>query len=365
MASAKQLPSGSWRVQAKKTIDGKQIRKSFVVSPKDCGGSDKKAILQAELLAREWMLDAELDAHRTTVKQAFETYIDNKRNVLSPSTIADYERMPKHFEEILMIDINDITSKVIQAIINDFAIKGLSAKTIKNRINFLTTSLNFAGVDKRFRLTMPKAITPDLLPPEPSEFSRLLSMASPEEKLTIILAGLYTLRRGEIGGLCGEDLLWDLNSIYVHSSRVKDSNKKWIRRNMPKNLNSVRVIQIDPEIMKLFPKVGPKEYVIDLTPDAITRRFERLAKKACVNCRFHDLRKYAASIRSEIMPSKYVEADGGWKKDSKVMRTIYDKPFKEKRNEYSKLFNKKVVNEYASELFDNLGHTQGHTNFEN
>ena len=35
MASAKKLNSGSWRVQVKKVIDGKTIKKSFTVSPKD------------------------------------------------------------------------------------------------------------------------------------------------------------------------------------------------------------------------------------------------------------------------------------------------------------------------------------------
>jgi integrase len=190
-----------------------------------------------------------------------------------------------------------------------------------------------------------------LSPPEPSEFHRLLALASPEEKLTIILAGLYTLRRGEIAGLCGEDLLWDLNSIYVHTSRVQNDQKEWVRRPMPKNLNSVRMIQLDPKIMEMLPQVGPNEYVISMNPNEITKHFIRLREKACVSCRFHDLRKYAASIRSAIMPGRYVEADGGWRKDSQVLSTIYDKPFRESRKEYSKKFNEMVVEEYKKELF--------------
>ena len=353
MASAKKLPSGSWRVNVCKTIDGKKVYKSFTVSPKEYAGDWRKAKEKAELLAKEWSMDAEIESNKTTVRQAMDSYIQSRKAVLSPSTIKDYINMPKHFESILEYDINDIDTQTIQILINEWAIKALSSKTIKNRVNFLTASLSFVGIDKRFRTMIPKSIKPELLPPEPSEFKRLLSMASPEEKLTIILAGLYTLRRGEIGGLCGEDMLWDLNSIYIHSSRVKDANKKWIRRNMPKNLNSVRVIQIDPDIMKLFPKVAPKEYVIKMNPDEITHHFDSLRKKACVNCRFHDLRKYAASIRSELMPSKYVEADGGWRKESTVLKTIYDKPFKEKRKEYSKRINNQIIADYGTEIFGN------------
>ena len=156
-----------------------------------------------------------------------------------------------------------------------------------------------------------------------------------------------------MGGLCGEDILRDMNNIYIHTSKVKDENKNWIRKPMPKNSGSIRVVHLDPEIMALVPKVAPKEYIFKMTPDAMTRSFERLCKRSCVNCRLHDLRKYAASIRSEMMPSKYIEADGGWSKESRVMQTIYDKPFKEKRKEYNKKFNDMIIQDYGKELFGN------------
>lgn len=351
MATAKKLPSGAWRTIANKTINGKYIRKSFTVHPKDCGGDSRKAKMKSELLARNWSFEEDMEEGHVSVGRAMELYIQDRTGVLSPSTIADYERMPKYFADISNMDAADVSSKILQAIINDMAINSINGKTIKNRIFFLIAALNYVGVDKRFKLRFPTQIKPNLAPPEPTEFKRLLDMATPEEKLTIILAGLYTLRRGEIAGLCGEDLLWDLNSIYVHTSRVQDHDGKWVRRNMPKNLSSVRVIQIDPEIMKLLPHVGPKEYVISMNPNDITRHFIRLRKKACVDCRFHDLRKYAASIRAEMMPSKYVEKAGGWRKGSTVLSTIYDKPFKEKESEYSKKFNQAVVEEYGKEIF--------------
>ena len=103
--------------------------------------------------------------------------------------------------------------------------------------------------------------------------------------------------------------------------------------------------------MTLIPHVAPKEYIFKMSPDAMTRRFERIRAKVCVNCRLHDLRKYAASIRTEIMPAKYVEADGGWKPGSNVLKTIYDKPCKEKRKDYSKKINDQIIQDYGSELF--------------
>ncbi len=351
MAQARKTESGAWKTLAYKKINGKVVRKAFTVHPKDCGDDSRKAKTKSEALARDWVLNEELEQNYITVQKAIDEYIKDRSAVLSPSTIADYKRMAKHFPDLLPLDANNIDSKTIQATINEMAITNLNARTIKNRIFFLISALNYVGVDKRFKLRFPSQIKPNLNPPEPSEFKRLLNMATEEERLTIIFAGLYTLRRGEIGGLCGEDILRDLNSIYVHTSRVQNDKKEWVRRDMPKNLNSVRVIQIDPEIMKLIPEVGPKEFVVKMNPNQITKHFERLKSKACVNCRFHDLRKYAASIRSEMMPGKYIEADGGWRKDSSVLKTVYDKPFVETRREYSKRFNEKIIEDYGKEIF--------------
>lgn len=350
MASAKKLPSGAWRVRATKVIDGKQVRKSFTVHPDECGGDWRQAKAKAESNAQNWLFDTKEEQLHTSVEKAMQIHIDSHSAVWSPSTLADYIKMPKHFDDIKHMDCMDVDSKTLQQIINQWTFDGLSKKTIANRINFLRNALELAGNDRNFKIKYPKYVPPELLPPEHSEFKRLLEMARPEEKLFIVLAGLYTLRRGEIAGLCGEDILWDMHSIYVHTDRVKTKDRDWIRKEMPKTAQSVRRIELAPEVMDMIPHVGPKDYVIELTPDAITRRFERLRAKACVTCRFHDLRKYAASIRSEIMPGKYVEADGGWKPDSKILKSIYDKPFKETRKEYSKKINDKIIKDYGDQL---------------
>lgn len=354
MANAKKLPSGSWRVQATKTINGKRTVKSFTVSPNDFTGDLKqcslKAKAQAELMARNWMFDMEEEINHVSVEKAMQKHLEKHANVWSESTLADYVRMPKYFERIKTMDCMDVNSENLQDLINEWACKGLSKKTMTNRIGFIKDALEFVGVDRLFRLKYPKSAEEEYNPPEHSEFKRLLSIANEEELLMIVLAGLYTLRRNELGGLCGEDILWDMNSIYVHTSRVKNKDKEWVRRKLPKTTQSIRRIQIAPEVMAMIPHVGPNEYIFEMTPDAMTHRFERLRDKVGVTCRLHDLRKYAASIRSEIMPHKYVEADGGWKPDSKVLKKVYDKPFKETRCEYSKKINDLIIEDYGDQL---------------
>lgn len=350
MASAKKLPSGAWRTRATKIIDGKQVRKSFTVSPDDCGGDWRKAKDKSEMLAKNWLFDVQEEQSHTTVEKAMQMHIEAHSAVWSPSTLRDYVKMPPHFDSIKHMDINAVDSKTLQNIINQWSFDGLTKKTISNRINFLKNALELAGNDRNFKIKFPKAVPKELLPPEPSEFHRLFSVVNDEERLMIVLAGLYTLRRGEMGGLCGEDIIWDMNAIHVHTSRVKDKDKRWVRKEMPKTAESVRLITVAPEVMALIPHVGPKEYIFQMTPDAMTHRFGKIRKKVCVKCRLHDLRKYAASIRSEIMPAKYVEADGGWKRGSNVLQTVYDKPFKEKRRDYSKKLNDQIIKDYGAEL---------------
>lgn len=351
MASAKKLPSGAWRTRATKIIDGKQVRKSFTVSPDECGGDWRQAKERSEMLAKNWLFDTEREIKVTTVAKAMEMHIETHSAVWSPSTLADYVNIPDKFDSIKDMNAMDVETKTLQQFINQWAFDGLSRKTIANRINFLKNALELVGNDRNFKVKYPKYVPKELLPPEPSEFHRLLSTARPEEKLMIIFAGLYTLRRSEIAGLHGEDIIRDMNAIRVHTGVVKNVKKELVRKNMPKNASSVRLIQIAPEIMDMIPDVGPKEQIIKLTPDAMTRRFERLRAKVGVNCRLHDLRKYAASIRSEIMPAKYVEADGGWRAGSNVLKTVYDKPFKEKRKDYSKKLNEQIIQDYGHELF--------------
>ena len=70
MPKAKKLPSGSWRVQASKTVNGNLIRKSFT-------DIDKR---KAEALAAQWQTDTAqmCDIENITLRQAYDRYIASK-----------------------------------------------------------------------------------------------------------------------------------------------------------------------------------------------------------------------------------------------------------------------------------------------
>ena len=69
---------------------------------------------------------------------------------------------------------------------------------------------------------------------------------------------------------------------------------------------------------------GKKGRIINRSPDAITRSFERTIKRTSLpHFRFHDLRHYAASIMHAIgVPDQYILQRGGWSSDN-VMKTVY------------------------------------------
>lgn len=111
MAKAKKLPSGSWRVQASVTVDGKRIVKSFTAD------TAKKA----ELAALEWQTDRnhEKNIDNITLKEAFERYIKSKENVLSPGTVRIYKvTANSHLQSIQNIKISNLTTEIIQRAIN-------------------------------------------------------------------------------------------------------------------------------------------------------------------------------------------------------------------------------------------------------
>ena len=82
------------------------------------------------------------------------------------------------------------------------------------------------------------------------------------------------------------------------------------------------------------------EYVVGLTPTALTNAFERLVKKCGLpHFRFHDLRAYSASIRHAMgVPDQYIMRDGGWKTDA-VLKAIYRRTMQDKEEEFAEKMN--------------------------
>ena len=119
MASAQKLPSGAWRTRATKIIDGKQVRKSFTVSPENSTrDASLKAKAKSEMMARNWLFDQAEEIKKTTVERAMQSHLEAHSSVWSPSTLADYKNIPKYFDSINHMDALEVDSKTMQSFIN-------------------------------------------------------------------------------------------------------------------------------------------------------------------------------------------------------------------------------------------------------
>ena len=340
MANARKLPSGAWRTQVKKTINGEKVVKSFTVHPKDCKGDSRKAKDQSELLARQWRLSAEdAEVNGLKVRDAMEQFIKDRSKVLSPSTITNYKRLIPYFEPIMDICVDDIKTSDIQPLVNEWSIS-VRAKTIKNRVSFLLSSLDYVECDKKFRIRYPKSDSKKIESPDLADVQMIIQNAPEDLKPILCLAAFGGLRRGEIAGLKGKDILRDLHSVYVHADVVLD-DKKYVYKPFTKN-TLAGTIQLPKFVIDMLPEVeDPEEFIFDLNPNMISHRYDILKRKLGFEYNFHSFRHFAASFRSDLgIPRKYIEELGRWESGSSTLDRVYDNTLNSSRKKYTQMANK-------------------------
>ena len=331
MANAKKLPSGSWRVRVYSYTDseGKKHYESFTASTKQ----------QAEMMAAKFSNNADRKrASDITVKEAVESYLRANDGVLSPSTILNYTKDSKRLEPLYNAKIRKLTSNDIQSWIAGLSDKGLSPKTIKNTYGLLRSSLAFSGLEITFVIHLPKAQKTRKFAPEDCEIEALYNAADILMKRAIILASRHSLRRGEISGLKYGDL--NDGSLSVHSDVVSGRNG-WVHKDIPKTDTSNRVIYLSPEECELLGSGDPNDYIVPITPGAISCRFAKLKKRLGLeHIRFHDLRVYFTSISAlEGIPEIVTAHHGGWREGSQTLRNHYRRPIESLDKEYARKLN--------------------------
>ncbi len=322
MAKAKRLPSGNWRVQASKVIDGKQIRKSFTAP-------DKR---KAELLAAQWSDDMteQNDTENITLKQAFEKYIEIKENVLSPSTTINYKSIARvALQDIMHLPIGKITQPQIQKSVNIYSATH-SPKSVRNCIGLLTAVLGMFRPDFKVSITAPQKEKKELYIPDDENMKKVLQAAEGTElEIPILLAAFGPMRRGEICAITSDDVHG--NIITVNKSLVADDRGVW-RVKAPKTFSSYREIEYPDFVINKIKNIEGK--IVKITPSKITKEFLRLLRKNNIpEFRFHDLRHYAVSTLHAInVPDKYIMARGGWQTNY-TMNNVYNHILKSKRDE--------------------------------
>jgi integrase len=333
MATAKKLPSGSYRVLAYlgKDASGKPIRMSFT--------ADEKA--DAEFQASEYIRNNRKTTDKNlTVKEAIERYIQAKTAVLSPSTIRAYKSYQRtHYDGIGSKKVFRLTTEDMQLFISGLTVDGAKPKTVANVYGLLASSVALFRPDMVFRVKLPTRKKKARQSPSDSVVCGLFKNADSELQKCIALAAFASLRRGEICALKHSDL--NGRVLSVHADMVMNEAGEWVYKDIPKTSESNRTVTLPPEVVALIGDGLDNDYIISISPSRVSDRFIKLCKRMGVDgVRFHDLRHYYASIGAVLqIPDTYLSSFGGWRSDSPIMKTIYQGTIAEQTGKYAETMN--------------------------
>lgn len=365
MATAKKLPSGSWRCQVfshyelvtdekgKPVIDPKtnkqkqkRIYKSFT-----CDDPSPRGKRKAEAMAAEWADSKEKTETKEidmTFGEALEKYIQERSSVLSPSSIRKYKSMQRN----CMVPLNDyqlkdITQSIIQKEINQSSTT-LSPKSVRDMNGLIS------AVMKRFRpgivinITLPKKLRSNIYIPTEEDIKKIVRESEGTiMEIPILLAAFGAMRRGEICALQKSDI--KNNTIHVTKTMVMNDESKWTVK-APKSYAGDRYVNYPSFVVEKF--LALPTDTVDMNPNTLTTSFGNLLKKLAIpHFRFHDLRHYNASVQHALgIPDAYIMQAGGWGNDS-VLKEVYRHTLPDMEDKMNKI---------AIDYFESMQHEMQH-----
>lgn len=236
-----------------------------------------------------------------TIKQAITRYIELRTNVLSPATIREYRcTLRRDFKDIESINILVIKNETIQRWINNLSLKR-APKTVMNIWSLLQTTLKTYVPSRCFRVRLPQRRKIRIIIPSDQSITQLINDCnSIELKTAIILASCMGLRRSEICALRWSDIYMKKHLI-INKAAVIDPSRG-ITVKLPKTFSSDRILEIPENVTQYLEQVmyvikpDSDDLIVPIRPNMLTDRFRSHKKRLGVNCRFHDLRHYYASV---------------------------------------------------------------------
>lgn len=324
MATAKKLPSGSWRVQASVTMNGKKIVKSFTSETKK----------QAELMAIEWQNNINFTSSENfsyTFEDAIDEYCNLKCNILSPATIVGYKNIKKNcLNELTGCKLNKTSSNVIQKWVNNLSLNK-SAKTVKNCYGLITAIYRqFAPNYIPQGICLPQAKKANNRALNEQEIKLLLnSIEDNEIEVPILLALWLGLRKSEILALKWEDVDFKNHKLNINKALVRNEFGEYIEK-APKTVESERILNLPKFIEDKIKALNcTTERLFPQLEKCLNTRWFRLSKKLGLNCKFHDLRRTMATLGVKLnISDRIMMQRGGWS-NPQTMKLIYQQALAE------------------------------------
>lgn len=369
MATAKKLPSGSWRclayshterVQNEETgkWKDKRIYESFTSDdPSPRGKKEAEAAAALFQLEKGKTIPKRKPEYgNMTLYQAIDAYIDSREALLrSPTTIQDYRCIQKNaFPDLMGAELMDLDEAILQEAVHSEARrlskkrsrtpKPLSAKRLKNEWGLVRAvlikyckTLDCSGIE------LPR-VAPRIVE-LPSAEDVLCIIRGTEIELPVLLAAWLSFSMSEVRGLTKSK---SIHGDYITINEVVvDVDGEPHRKDMAKNPTRNRRHRIPPYIKKLIEQVDG-DILVQISGRALYHKWIKLLDDNSMNhITFHDLRHLNASVMALLrIPDKYAQERGGWKSD-KVMKNVYMQTFPEERIKVDN-----VVDDYFGSIVD-------------
>ena len=315
------LPSGSYRIR--KMYKGQMYTVTFDYKP------TQKEAMQA--------MAAELDRvqtakQRMTFQFAAERYIEEKSNILSPSTIKGYESVLRSISDKFRTTLlSDITSSEVQSEINAYA-KKHSPKSVRNMHGFISAILGMFSPNTILNTTLPQKTSNESYIPSDTDVKRILEYSKDSQFEIALILAAFGLRRSEICALTLDDL--DGNILTINKAMVQSVENEWIIKTT-KTVAGTRSIYLPDEVVAKIRERGsiykghPNSILIYLQKAQITLGIPKFS--------LHKLRHYFASSSHALgIPDQYIMDAGGWK-SKYVLGNIYQHAMDDKKKEMQQI----------------------------
>ena len=336
MGSIREIKNKNGSVSYEYRVFVKELNKYKSVT----GASERKAKKKFDEWYKDFIAKGGGEEKRPNVRilrSVLDAYIDNKTNILSPSTIREYRRIVRNdFQSIMESDVADLTRSDYQAEVNKLCVR-LSVKSVMNRFGLVKSALK-EQCDIDISVKFPQRVKKDICIPSTDEVRLLLDhVRGTSLELPVMLAAFCGMRRGEI---CAIDRINTDNTITVNKTQVISETGSYVIKPYAKTSAGNRTVFLPDFVAKTIR--NHKNPIIEVNIGTLTKRFDDLKSEKGIRFRFHDLRHfYASLLMSEGIPDKYVVERIGHSTDN-MLKTVYQHTLKEKQKEIDKQVNDKL-----------------------
>lgn len=349
-------PSGKWGCQI--MYNGKRI----YVDGDTPEEANAKAIAARNGLAEEYAAREEERKGNLSLKDAITLYIERRENVLSPSTVNGYKEVQRNrFPELMKLRVCDIDKKDIQRAINEDA-KKVSAKTIKNALGLVISTLSeYKDIDtKRLRLPQEKRKEHAFLD-EKGMVELFDAIRGSSVEIPILMAVWLGMRRSEIMGLCWDCVDFEKKQIHIRRTYIRDKDQGYVLTDNTKTVASRRTLDCPDYILSKLEEYTPKHRkgrVFTMHPNTIYKLMRDICERNGIDfVGVHGLRHTNASIMLSLgIVDKVAMARGGWSTDV-TMKSVYQHVFADDKKAagilvdsyFERVAEGKIATEFATE----------------